>query len=181
MPPNDLYPENGHGSAADEDVRDRCISLLLPAKPKQPGMTDSSTAWLEHWADHRVAGISTGDTIKALEAKLNEAKKTRDQLLAALTLAGMTVFTVDLDRTITMLEGALARRARPPHLRDSNDPKWYIGYNVHHMLDGLYTDPRQTILHYSLDSVLEGKSIESFHECEIGKTTVHARTPDSDC
>ncbi|KAK4035082.1 hypothetical protein C8A01DRAFT_38474 [Parachaetomium inaequale] len=156
MPPSDVSLEDDHGSAADEDLRNRCMSLLLSAKNKQPAAVENAP------------GTSTGDTHEPLEAELNEAKRTRDQLLTALTLARMTVFTVGLDRNITMLEGALARCPQPPYLSDSNDPEWYIGYNVYHLLDRLYADLRQTLrLFDSLESVLNGKSVESFHECEI--------------
>ena len=51
----------------------------------------------------------------------------RQQLLSVITHANITIFTVDVERKITMLEGALIWDADTP---GQDDSKWYIGANV---------------------------------------------------
>lgn len=58
----------------------------------------------------------------------------RQQLLSVITHANITIFTVDLDRKITMLEGALIWDADT--LRQ-DDSQWYIGGNVDEVFNRL--------------------------------------------
>ncbi|KUI70124.1 Two-component system protein A [Cytospora mali] len=65
------------------------------------------------------------DVHEGIETRL-AARRMRQQLLSVITHAHITIFTVDLDRRLTMLEGALIwdTAASGP---DSPRPKWYIG------------------------------------------------------
>lgn len=58
----------------------------------------------------------------------------RQQLLSVITHANITIFTVDLDRKITMLEGALIWDA---DTTGQDDSKWYIGGNVDEVFNSL--------------------------------------------
>lgn len=66
------------------------------------------------------------DVHESIETKL-AARRMRQQLLSVITHANITIFTVDPDRKITMLEGALIWDADTP---GQDDSKWYIGGNV---------------------------------------------------
>ncbi|KAL1879246.1 hypothetical protein Daus18300_001825 [Diaporthe australafricana] len=66
------------------------------------------------------------DVHESIETKL-AARRMRQQLLSVITHANITIFTVDLDRKITMLEGALIWDA---DTSAQDDSKWYIGGNV---------------------------------------------------
>lgn len=61
----------------------------------------------------------------------------RQQLLSVITHANITIFTVDLDRKITMLEGALIWDA---NTSGQDDSKWYIGGNVDEVFNSLNTE-----------------------------------------
>lgn len=58
----------------------------------------------------------------------------RQQLLSVITHANITIFTVDLDRKITMLEGALIWDA---DTSGQDDKQWYIGGNVDEVFNSL--------------------------------------------
>lgn len=58
----------------------------------------------------------------------------RQQLLSVITHANITIFTVDLDRKITMLEGALIWDT---NTSGQDDSKWYIGGNVDEVFNSL--------------------------------------------
>ncbi|KAI0506924.1 hypothetical protein F5B22DRAFT_428395 [Xylaria bambusicola] len=72
------------------------------------------------------------DVHETMKAKL-EAKQSRKHLLSVLTDAQTTIFSVDCDRNITMLEGALIRNEgynSPADKIPNHDSKKYIGRNV---------------------------------------------------
>ncbi|KAI1425152.1 hypothetical protein F5Y12DRAFT_749061 [Xylaria sp. FL1777] len=79
------------------------------------------------------------DVHETMKAQL-EAKKSRKQLLSVLTHADATIFSVDRDRKITMLEGALIRNHRNSSLNDDEsnyDSKRYIGRDVDEVFNTL--------------------------------------------
>ncbi|KAI1205639.1 uncharacterized protein F4807DRAFT_453901 [Annulohypoxylon truncatum] len=93
------------------------LGRALPLKNKHTGK-------IEKWF-----GTCT-DVHEALEAKV-AAKQTREQLLSVLIHAQTTIFAVDHDLKVTMLEGALtwdpARGGDDP---DGTDPRTYVGKSI---------------------------------------------------
>ncbi|KAJ0122286.1 hypothetical protein J7T55_002799 [Diaporthe amygdali] len=73
------------------------------------------------------------DVHESIETKL-AARRMRQQLLSVITHANITIFTVDLDRKITMLEGALIWDA---DTSGQDDKQWYIGGNVDEVFNSL--------------------------------------------
>ncbi|POS76317.1 hsp90-like protein [Diaporthe helianthi] len=73
------------------------------------------------------------DVHESIETKL-VARRMRQQLLSVITHANITIFTVDQDRKITMLEGALIWDA---NALGQDDSKWYIGGNVDEVFNSL--------------------------------------------
>ena len=78
------------------------------------------------------------------------------------------MFTVDLDRTVTMLEGALIWDSHC----DNNVSKWYIGENVYDVFNRLNSqlpEGQMPTFLKPLESVLSGMAIEDIQEHEMGK------------
>ncbi|KAI1454811.1 hypothetical protein F4805DRAFT_469082 [Annulohypoxylon moriforme] len=93
------------------------LGRALPLRNKHTGK-------IEKWF-----GTCT-DVHEALEAKM-VAKQTREQLLSVLIHAQTTIFAVDHDLKVTMLEGALTwNAARGPDDPDGNDPRTYVGKSI---------------------------------------------------
>ncbi|KAI1497667.1 hypothetical protein F5X99DRAFT_421220 [Biscogniauxia marginata] len=103
------------------------LGRALPLRNKQTGK-------IEKWF-----GTCT-DIHETLEAKL-AAKQTREQLLSVLTHARTTIFSVDRDCKVTMLEGALIWGDRKNDISaddDSNpDSQRYLGRNVDEVFNDL--------------------------------------------
>ncbi len=80
----------------------------------------------------------------------------------------MTMFTVDLDRRVTMLEGALIRDST----HDSNhQSRWYVGQNVYDVFNRLNSQlPEGQMPPFlkPLESILTGQATADFQEHEIG-------------
>jgi hypothetical protein len=93
------------------------------------------------------------------------ARRTREQLLGAISLSSMTVFTVDRNRKVTMLEGALVHRDQTSP-SDKNESKWYIGQDLFDVFDKL-KGQRPPFLAL-VDSMLAGRAVFSIKEDEIG-------------
>ncbi|KAG5929477.1 hypothetical protein E4U42_005741 [Claviceps africana] len=74
------------------------------------------------------------DVHESIETKFN-AKRTRQQLLSVIAHAQVTIFTVDQQRRITMLEGALIWNNTHEDSHDSS--RWYIGENVYSVFNRL--------------------------------------------
>lgn len=90
----------------------------------------------------------------------------RQQLLSVIAVSHMTMFTVDLDSRVTMLEGAL--------IWDStcdSSSRWYIGQNVYEVFNRLNSLPEGQMPPFlqPLESVLTGLATAEFQEHEIGK------------
>jgi len=105
------------------------------------------------------------DVHESVESKL-EAKKTRQQLLSVIAVSHITMFTVDLDSRVTMLEGAL--------IWDSTcdgSSRWYIGQNVYDVFNRLnsLSEGEMPPFLQPLQSVLTGQATGEFQEHEIGE------------
>lgn len=126
-------------------------------------------------ANSLVTGTCT-DVHESIEAKL-EARRTRQQLLSVIAHSRMTMFTVDLDRTVTMLEGALIWDSNTDN---NGSSKWYIGENVYDVFNRLNSQlPEGQMPHFlkPLESVLAGHATEDIQEHEMGK---FVKTPNAD-
>ncbi|XXH06072.1 hypothetical protein Hte_012517 [Hypoxylon texense] len=126
------------------------LGRALPLRNKQTGV-------IEKWF-----GTCT-DVHEALEAKMN-AKQTREQLLSVLTHAQTTIFAVDHDLKITMMEGALTWHAPDASTTDGvserTDPQSYVGRSIDEVFTNL--NPRLRSGEYSaflepLKFILAGK------------------------
>lgn len=96
------------------------LGRALPLKNKDTGE-------IEKWF-----GTCT-DVNESIEATL-AAKRTRQQLLSVITHARVTIFTVDSQRKLTMLEGAIVwDQDEAPEL----DSSWYIGNDMYEVFNRL--------------------------------------------
>jgi len=110
-----------------------------------------------------------------MEAKI-AATRTREQLLSVLAHSQVTIFTLDRDKNLTMLEGALIwNTRREDSSLDKEGSKWYIGkrvdevfrrLNPHSQQDG--NSSGQEFLK-SIDALIDGKIEEDVQEHGIGK------------
>ncbi|KAI1323554.1 hypothetical protein F5Y16DRAFT_336228 [Xylariaceae sp. FL0255] len=110
------------------------IGRALPLKNKETGE-------IEKWF-----GTCT-DVHEVIEARL-AAKRTREQLLSVLAHAQTTIFSVDRDRKVTMLEGALVWNEGNDTLstdssESNHDSRKYIGRNVEEVFNDLNPRLRQ--------------------------------------
>jgi PAS domain S-box-containing protein len=130
------------------------IGRALPLRSKETGQ-------IEKWF-----GTCT-DANEILESR-HEAKRTRQQLLSVIAHAQVTVFQVDLQRRITMLEGALIEEA--PAARERG-PRWYIGQDVYKVFNTLSrkTNGRQKFLE-PIETIITGRPTEDLQEHVIGKS-----------
>lgn len=107
------------------------------------------------------------DVHESIETKL-EAKQLREQLLSVIALSHMTVFTVDLSRQVSMLEGALIWDSD----HDSNaTSRWYVGQNVYDVFNRLNSElPEGQMPEFltPLESILAGEVTAAFQEHQIG-------------
>ncbi|GAB0143973.1 hypothetical protein EsHS_00004470 [Epichloe bromicola] len=74
------------------------------------------------------------DVHESIETKFN-AKRTRQQLLSVIAHSQVTIFTVDQQRRVTMLEGALIWNNTYEDSHDSS--RWYIGENMYSVFSRL--------------------------------------------
>ena len=106
------------------------------------------------------------DVHESIEAKL-EAKRTRQQLLSVIAHSRMTMFTVDLNQDITMLEGALIWDSNC----DTSGSRWYIGQNVFDVFNRLSSQlPEGQMPPFlkPLKSILSGQNKNDLQEHQIG-------------
>ncbi|KAI1768168.1 hypothetical protein GGR53DRAFT_479253 [Hypoxylon sp. FL1150] len=136
------------------------LGRALPLRNKQTGK-------IEKWF-----GTCT-DVHEALEAKMT-AKQTREQLLSVLTHAQTTIFSVDHDMKVTMLEGALSWHAQDDSSESNSDrtnPQSYVGRNIDEVFTNL--NPRVRPGEYSaflepLKYILDGsQTTETVHEHKL--------------
>jgi PAS domain S-box-containing protein len=110
------------------------------------------------------------DVHESIETKLN-AKRTRQQLLSVIAHSHVTLFTVDPNRRVTMLEGALIWN----NTYEENDNRWYIGedmYTVFNRLTEQMPEGERPDWLQPIEDVLEGKRTEDVKEHGLGKCSV---------
>ncbi|KAI8285409.1 Two-component system protein A [Colletotrichum sp. SAR 10_98] len=124
------------------------LGRALPLKNKETGE-------IEKWF-----GTCT-DVNEGIEAKLT-ARRTRQQLLSVLAHSQVTIFTVDMNRKLTMLEGALIWDSEEESNHNNSD--WFIGqdmYDVFNRLNPqLKTGERPKFLRPIEDIIAGGKTEE---------------------
>ncbi|KAM7192292.1 putative signal transduction histidine-protein kinase [Rhypophila sp. PSN 637] len=128
------------------------LGRALPLRNKKTGE-------IEQWF-----GTCT-DVHESIEAKL-EASRTRQQLLSVMAHSQMTMFTVDLDGKVTMLEGALIWESQGPN----HNSKWYIGedvYDVFNRLNSQLPQGQMPPFLKPLESVLAGLESDEIQEHEM--------------
>ncbi|KAK4165715.1 putative signal transduction histidine-protein kinase [Cladorrhinum sp. PSN259] len=128
------------------------LGRALPLKDKHTGA-------IEKWF-----GTCT-DVHESIETKL-EAKRTRQQLLSVIALSHMTMFTVDLNRKITMLEGSLIWDSQC----ENEKAQWYIGedvYDVFNRLNSQLPEGQMPTFLKPLDSILAGSTTADHQEHEM--------------
>ncbi|KFA54913.1 hypothetical protein S40293_02298 [Stachybotrys chartarum IBT 40293] len=93
------------------------------------------------------------------------AKRTRQQLLSVIAHAHVTIFTVDMQRRITMLEGALIWNQYWEDNHDGN--RWFIGENMYSVFNRLIANPsgdEQSEWLEPIEHVLDGEESEDVVE-----------------
>jgi PAS domain S-box-containing protein len=132
------------------------LGRALPFRNKQTGR-------IEKWF-----GTCT-DVNDGIEAKLS-AKRTRQQLLSVIAHSRVTIFAVDVNRRITMLEGALIWDNTGENPEDNSGHRWYIGENVYDVFNrlhpGLPSGERPQFLR-PIEQILDGKIAEDTQEHPI--------------
>lgn len=108
------------------------------------------------------------DVHASIEAKL-AARRTRQQLLSVIAHAHVTIFTVDCQRKITMLEGALIENAE---MNQTSGNSWYIGGNVDDVFNCLHPElpngQRPDFLS-AIDAIIDRKAGDVVVEHSISK------------
>ncbi|KAJ2895643.1 Two-component system protein A [Zalerion maritima] len=95
-------------------------------------LINPDTGSIERWF-----GTST-DIHDSMQAKL-DARQMRERLINVIAHAQVTIFTVDVDRKVTMLEGALIWDADGACNRaESGMGSWYMGKPIENVFGGLY-------------------------------------------
>ncbi|TLS29677.1 hypothetical protein PpBr36_00850 [Pyricularia pennisetigena] len=146
------------------DVEYRCQSkegewrwMLGRALPLRDPVTKEIKKWF---------GTCT-DVHESIQAKVT-AERLREQLLTVITHAHVTIFTVDNDRNVTMLEGALRWDATGENYRDlKGDSKWYVGRNMYEVFNTLNShleDGERPRFLEPIEAILAGKSTEDIQE-----------------
>lgn len=112
------------------------------------------------------------DANESIETRLM-AKQTQQQLLSVIAHSHVTVFTTDLNRNVTMLEGALIwDTLGEDSVMDGVGSPWYIGENVYEVFNRLNSQlphgQRPQFLQ-PIESILAGLPTEDLQEHEIGK------------
>ncbi|KAL1878624.1 hypothetical protein VTK73DRAFT_7705 [Phialemonium thermophilum] len=134
------------------------IGRALPLRNKQTGQ-------IEKWF-----GTCT-DANESIETRLI-AKQTQQQLLSVIAHSHVTIFTVDLDRKITMLEGALIWDTLGEDADHTSgvDSPWYIGKNVYEVFNHLNSQlphgQRPQFLE-PIEAILAGEPTVDLQEHEI--------------
>ena len=99
------------------------------------------------------------------------AKRTRQQLLSVVAHSHVTLFTVDPQRRVTMLEGALIWDRT--HEENHDGTKWFVGQNMYTVFSRLaaqLTDGDRPDFLQPIELILEGKISEDVKEHGIGES-----------
>ncbi|KAL7939112.1 hypothetical protein V8C35DRAFT_756 [Trichoderma chlorosporum] len=119
---------------------------------------DKETGKIEKWF-----GTCT-DIHESMQTKLS-AKRTRQQLLSVIAHSHVTIFTVDPERRVTMLEGALIWNSASEDNHEKS--RWFIGENMYSVFDriaGRELDGGRLKWLQPIEDILEGRSNEDVKE-----------------
>lgn len=130
------------------------ITRALPFRSKKTGE-------IERWF-----GTCT-DANESIESR-REVERTWQQLLTVISHAQVTVFQVDTQRRVTMLEGAMVEEALGGH---NFGPRWYVGQDMYKVFGELSraADERQQRFLGPIETILGGHPSEILQEDEIRK------------
>lgn len=131
-------------------------------------MVSSASRIFRFVADQGYTGTFT-DVHESIQTKIN-AKRTRQQLLSVIAHSHVTLFTVDPNRKVTMLEGALIWNNT--HEENHDGTRWFIGenmYTVFNRLTAQLEDGERPEFLGPIEDILDGKTLEDVHEHGIGK------------
>lgn len=114
------------------------------------------------------------------------AKRMRQQLSTMISHCRVTLITVDVERKVSMLEGALIRDTMGEGDPDSESQKrsdWFIGMNVYDVFSRLDSDiPAKENVEFlePIEDVFSGRTAKGTREHKLRKTTPHDsfRCPD---
>ena len=97
-----------------------------------------------------------------------EVERTWRQLLTVISHAQVTVFQVDTQRRVTLLEGIMVEEALSGH---NLSPRWYEGRDMYEVFGKVSkaTDERQHRFLKPIETILAGYSAEILHDDEFGK------------
>lgn len=127
-------------------------------------LRNPTTGKIEKWF-----GTCT-DVHENIETRL-AARRTRQQLLSVIAHAHVTIFTVDLDRKVTMLEGALIENSQQ-HQDSSNGTGWGVGQDVDVVFNRLHPElpegQRPNFL-TAIDSIIDRKTADYLVEHSISE------------
>lgn len=128
------------------------ITRALPFRSKKTGE-------IERWF-----GTCT-DANESIESR-REVERTWQQLLTVISHAQVTVFQVDTQRRVTMLEGAMVEEALGGH---NFGPRWYVGQDMYKVFGELSraADERQQRFLGPIETILGGHPSEILQEDEI--------------
>lgn len=127
------------------------LGRALPLRNKETGV-------IENWF-----GTCT-DVHESIQTNIN-AKRTRQQLLSVIAHSHVTLFTVDPNRKVTMLEGALIWNNTHEECHDGT--RWFIGENMYEVFNRLTAqleDGERPAFLGPIEDILDGKTLEDVHE-----------------
>ncbi|CAM1504363.1 Fc.00g019540.m01.CDS01 [Cosmosporella sp. VM-42] len=127
------------------------LGRALPLRNKETGKIDK---WF---------GTCT-DVHEGIQTKMN-AKRTRQQLLSVIAHSHVTLFTVDPQRRVTMLEGALIWDRT--HEENLDGTKWFVGKNMYAVFSRLaaqLADGDRPDFLQPIELILDGKKGEDLKE-----------------
>ncbi|KAF5019883.1 hypothetical protein F66182_8119 [Fusarium sp. NRRL 66182] len=104
------------------------------------------------------------DVHESIQTKVT-AKRTRQQLLSVIAHSHVTIFTVDPNRKVTMLEGALIWNNM--HEENHDGTRWFIGenmYTVFNRLTAQLADGERPEFLEPIELILDGKVVQDVKE-----------------
>ncbi|KAH6608932.1 histidine kinase [Trichoderma cornu-damae] len=123
---------------------------------------DKETGKIEKWF-----GTCT-DIHESMQTKLS-AKRMRQQLLSVIAHSHVTIFTVDPERRVTMLEGALIWNNATEDNHEGS--RWFVGKNMYTVFDRLTEQARdgeRPQWLQPIEDIFEGRSNEDVKEHGLG-------------
>ncbi|KKA29183.1 hypothetical protein TD95_004313 [Thielaviopsis punctulata] len=131
--------------------------FLCRARPLRATPDGPITTWF---------GTSTDVHSAVVNNKITE--RTKEQLKSVMAHARATLFTVDMNQNVTMLEGGLVGNGISA--RKENGVSWYIGRNVYTVFGeiiGQLPDGKQPTFLHPIEGVLAGREIDQVEEHDI--------------